>query len=165
MLFSSAKKCHCQPCSRRCTLWSSPCFHVQEVGQFLPKGRALSVSMESELLARLYDYCLWGQNCWQDCPMGAQMGENYYRWGATNCVYLCPREIWIISIAVCGDTNCVYNLIQGGELLSVAVYWGHKWCVPSSKKRRIIVSCLIREWIHAKGQGDVGWYTQKAKTT
>ena len=50
--------------SRKCTLWSSPCFHIQEVRQFLPKGRTLSASMESELLTGLYDYC----------PMGAQMG-------------------------------------------------------------------------------------------
>ena len=70
--------------------------------------------MGSELLAGLYDYC----------PMGAQMG------GELLSVLLSsvgePQTVFtfvqIISIAVCGDTNCVYNLIQGGELLSVAVY-------------------------------------------
>ena len=77
-------------------------------------------------------------------------GENYYRCccpvGGSHklCLPLSKRDE-IISIAFFGDTNCVDNLIQGGGLLSVAVYWGHKWCVPSSKKRRIIVSCLIRE--------------------
>jgi len=42
-----------------------------------------------------------------------------------------------------GAQNCAYSFIQGGESLSVAVYWGYKLCVTSLKERRIIVSRLI----------------------
>jgi len=84
------------------------CFHIQEVWQFLPKGRALSASMESELLARLYDYCLWGHNCWQDCPMGAQMGGELLLVGSHKlCLPLSKRDM--------NNINCCL--------------WGHKLCL------------------------------------
>ena len=60
-----------------------PMLYIQEVGQFHPKGRTLSMSMGSELLAGLYDCC----------PMGAQMGGELLisgvavQWGG-DCVYL-----------------------------------------------------------------------------
>jgi len=57
------------PASRRFTLWSSLCFHIQEVRQFLPNGRTLSVSMGSEF-------------SWEDYMIAVQwvhkLGQNYY---------------------------------------------------------------------------------------
>ena len=52
------------------------------------------------------------------------------------CLPLSKREE-IISVAA---QNCVYNFVQGGELLSVAVYWGHKLCVS---KRGELLSVVV----------------------
>ena len=143
------------PASRRCTLWIRPCFniYIKEViyDSFFPKGG--------------HYLCPWGQNCWQDYMIAVQWvqkwGENYYRCccpirGHKLCLSLSKREK-IISVAVCGGTNCVQPI--------------------ASCKGRIIISCcllgaqIVCTFIHKKenycqslSNWDMNTITGKEKT-
>ena len=94
------------PASRRCTLWSSPCFNVYI------KEVATTLSSQREDIICVHGVRIVGKDYMIAVQWVQKWGKNYYQCccqiGGAQIVFIFVQERKNnISVAVCGGTDCV----------------------------------------------------------